>query len=150
MRKILDKAFNILFWALIVFIIGFSIFFAVAQRKGDQKYIFGHQCYIVLTGSMEPSIETKSLIAIKKEDIRKIEVGDIISFKVKDTNKVVTHRVSNIIEENNELKLETKGDANNSVDIGYVSEDNLLGKVIKVFPKVGHFSQSIKKVFSYL
>ena len=57
---------------------------------------------------------------------------DVITFVAED-NRVVTHRIASS-KKNNFL---TKGDANRSEDEATVSQDNILGKVILVVPKIG-------------
>ena len=56
---------------------------------------FGYKPFIVLSGSMEPTINTGDLAISKEIDTSTLKVGDIISFKIKD-NIVVTHRIVEI------------------------------------------------------
>lgn len=93
----------------------------------EKKYKF----FIVQSGSMEPSLQIGDMILVKKEI--KYESGETITFITKD-NKTVTHRISQIKNENQYL---TKGDANRNEDLGETDNKLILGKVIQVFPKVG-------------
>jgi len=96
-------------------------------------YLFGIIPYIVLSGSMEPTIYTGSLCFIDKNyDYQKIEEKDIIAFKVNNT--LVTHRVDNITEEG----IVTKGDSNNTVDGTVITKDNYVGKNIFWIPMLGY------------
>lgn len=86
--------------------------------------IFGINTYCIQSGSMEPILETGSLIfTMKPKDIK---IGDIITFQKWDIP--VTHRVVDI---QNGMYV-TKGDANGKEDQGGILEKELLGKVLKL------------------
>ncbi len=86
--------------------------------------------YIVLSGSMEPSVRTGSVVIV---DGRKNEwnPGEVITYR--RGNMVVTHRIV----EKSEEGYHTKGDANEEEDAGIVSEEQVIGKVIAVLPWLG-------------
>lgn len=74
----------------------------------------GIQVYTVLSGSMEPTYHTGSVIYVKKVDYTALRVGDPITFMV-DEHTVATHRIVNIIPDDEDptvLRFVTKGDAN--------------------------------------
>lgn len=95
--------------------------------------IFNTSLFRVVTGSMEPTIPTGSLLVTKTVEIEEIEEGDIICFRSKSSGmlgQVITHRVVDIqTGEDGLLYLETRGDANPSSDGYYVTEQNLIGRV---------------------
>ena len=96
-------------------------------------YIFGITPYVVLSGSMEPTIKTGSLCFINKHvKYENIKEKDIIAFKSSGT--LVTHRVDEI----NDYGFVTKGDNNDNQDGGLVTKDNFVGKNIFWIPKVGY------------
>ena len=95
--------------------------------------IAGFMMFRVVTGSMEPTMSVGSLLVTREVDITSIQVGDIICFRTYDTQiygSVVTHRVVDILQDTGGILLQTKGDANLIADGYYVSQDNLIGKVI--------------------
>jgi len=97
-------------------------------------YLCGIVPYIVLSGSMEPTIETGSLCFINKhEKYNNTKKKDIIAFKLKN-NTLVTHRVVEVTNSG----LKTKGDNNKDIDGGEVTKDNFVGKNIFWVPKVGY------------
>lgn len=97
-------------------------------------YICGIVPYVVLSGSMEPTIETGSLCFINKhEKINDIKEKDIIAFKMKD-GTLVTHRAIKI----NENGIKTKGDNNKEADSSLVTSNNFVGKNIFWIPKLGY------------
>lgn len=133
MNKIFKFIFNIVFYIFIAIVIVFSIIsFKAEDYKGVRKvgkYAFCN----VLTGSMEPTISTGSLIVVKELDKEDINVNDIVTIVSEETKSVVTHR---IVELNGENYV-TKGDANNTIDSFKVNYDMIVGKVILVIPFIG-------------
>ena len=96
-------------------------------------YIFGIVPYVVLSGSMEPTIETGSLCFINKHaKYENIKIKDIIAYKMND-GTLVTHRVKGISNEG----LTTKGDNNKEVDGTIITKNNFVGKNIFWIPKLG-------------
>lgn len=94
--------------------------------------IGGYSMFRVVTGSMEPTIYTGSLLICEEYDIDEIEVDDIVCFRSSMTaikNQIVTHRVIEVQNIENKVRLITKGDANTVEDALYVSSSNLIGKV---------------------
>ena len=98
---------------------------------------------VVTSGSMSPTLERGHLLIIQKQAPEDIVLGDIIVFKSHirwPDEKILVHRVSNIITDNKgRIKLETKGDNNEWTDQAgphipepYIREKNLMGKVISI------------------
>ncbi len=97
-------------------------------------YLCGFTPYVVLSGSMEPTIETGSLCFINRHaGYENVKGQDIIAYRLKD-NTLVTHRVVEI----NEDGMVTKGDANKDNDATLITSDNYMGKNVFWIPKVGY------------
>ena len=66
---------------------------------------------IVLSDSMDPDIKEGDLIFTKHVDPEEIKVGDVISFYAEEDNfaTIWTHQVVDVIEEDGNLKFQTKG-----------------------------------------
>ncbi len=91
---------------------------------------------------MEPALVKGDIVAWMPVRIEDVEIGDIVVFKsyIKwPSEKLIAHRVTDIKidDQTGNAMLETKGDANEwkdqngpYVQISYIREDNLLGKVI--------------------
>lgn len=104
-----------------------------------------YSIFKVVSGSMEPSIKTGSVVIIKKADQEKFNVNDVISFTDnQNPGAVVTHRVVNIKEADSNLVYITKGDANNVSDLNEVKQENVLGKVVLSIPLFGYILVFIK------
>ncbi len=110
--------------------------FTVVVQVLSQGYASfgGYSFFRVVTGSMEPTIPLGSLMVSHTVDINTLEVGDIICFRSISPDmagRCITHRVVGITElPNGEICLQTKGDYNVVADAHYVTEDNLIGKVL--------------------
>lgn len=84
--------------------------------------------YVVLTGSMEPSLEPGDIIFIDAKDARDIRVGDVITFRqTAAASAVVTHRVIEVIDDDMGLRFRTQGDANEDPDVFHVAADLVVG-----------------------
>ena len=108
--------------------------------------LVGLQPFTVLSGSMEPTYHTGSLIYVKKVDYRTLEVGDAITFML-DENTVATHRIVGIVpdEEDPEVvRYRTKGDANEAEDGGLVHYKNVIGKPVFTIPKLGYIASYVQ------
>lgn len=119
---------------LLVFIVALAILLAGVR-------ILGYTPYAVLSGSMTPKYKIGDLVYSKEVDFEDIEVGDVITFVADSNLTVVTHRITEIDEENRTFT--TKGDANSTEDAGQVAYENVLGVVKFSIPKLGYVSNYI-------
>ena len=87
-------------------------------KPNEVPSFFGWKPFIVLSGSMETQISAGDIVVVKQTDANTLKKGDIIAFKENDI--VITHRIDEVVQEGNEIKYITKGDNNNTQDIGYV------------------------------
>lgn len=112
----------------------------VLTKSGDVPNILGYSVFRVMTGSMEPAIETDSLIVVKRVEASEIKIGDVISFFSQDPahgGAVNTHRVTAIEQNGEEWNFVTKGDANQLEDKYVTSSKDLIGKVVYVSHVMG-------------
>lgn len=102
----------------------------------------------VLSGSMEPSIKTGSVVVVKPSSDYKI--GDIITFGQSSKLKTpTTHRIYDIKVVGSEPVYITKGDANNGQDTGEVQKKDVLGKVLFDVPYAGYAVATAKKPWGF-
>lgn len=104
--------------------------------------LIGYQPYCVLSGSMEPTYHTGSLIYVKKADPQDIKVGDPITFVLDENLTVATHRVIEIDEADRHFY--TKGDANEYPDASPVHFNNLIGRPAFTIPYMGYVANYIQ------
>ena len=108
--------------------------------------VFGLQVFTVLSGSMEPTYHTGSLIYVKKVDPYAIEAGQVITFLL-DEDTIATHRVVAVVpdeEDASVIRFRTKGDANESEDGGLVHYKNVIGTPVFTIPYLGYVASYIQ------
>lgn len=131
--SVLKKVWNISSTVIVVLVIIFAVLLVGVR-------LFGIEAYSVISGSMEPKYPVGSLIYVKEAEPSEIEVGDVITFVLKNETPA-THRVIGIDEENQ--KFYTKGDANDTEDAP-VHFNNLIGKPIFKIPYLGYIAYYIQ------
>lgn len=109
----------------------------------------GYKPFIVLSGSMEPTINTGDLAISKETNPNTLKVGDIISFKIKE-DVVVTHRIVEITKEDGELAFITKGDHNYENDQNPVKASSVEGIYVKKLDGLGNFAMFIQKPLGFI
>jgi len=97
--------------------------------------IMGYSMFIVISGSMVPTLHRGDIIVVHKVSIDNIRAGDIIAFY--GMGGIVTHRVYKIEIKDSEKIFVTKGDANLAPDPEPVKPENVIGKVAFVIPFIG-------------
>ena len=128
-------------WNIVTTIIIVLVVMVAALLVGLR--LFGLQTFTVLSGSMEPTYHTGSLLYVKKVAPEDVEVGQPITFVLNEDLVVATHRVVEIDEENQCFR--TKGDANESIDGSPVHFKNLIGVPVFSIPYLGYVATFIQK-----
>lgn len=100
----------------------------------------------IASDSMHPTFGKGSGVITLKVKEDKLKEGDIISF-TKD-NKTVIHRINKVEKEDKEIRYYTKGDANNTVDDGYITYEDINNKVLFSIPLIGYPAIIISDIFS--
>ena len=128
-----QKKISIVVSVILVLSIILCVYVAIQVMSRGYVNLFGYSLFRVVTGSMEPTIPTGSLILMKHVDMDVVKLGDIICFKAQDTaifGKMMTHRVMEILPaKDNGVMFMTKGDANIALDGYLVTSTNFVGKV---------------------
>lgn len=140
----------LLFLILVLIFNIFSIFNSKKMWKDETVQLFGYKLYIDGSNSMSPTINKGDLIVAKIEKIENLNVGDIVVFYDVAHDISITHRISNILHEDGNTMLETKGDNNNLQDLQLVSEDNLEAKYLFRFKGLGDFLMFFKTVTGFI
>lgn len=107
-------------------------------HKDKIPSFFGWKPFIVLSGSMESEIYSGDIVVVKETDIRQLKQGDVIAFRTGEI--VITHRITNILIEGEEIKFITKGDNNNTEDSGYVLPEQIEGVYQFKINKIGNLA----------
>lgn len=107
---------------------------SILNKSG--KDVFGYKAYIITANSMKPNISAGDIIIIKQVEEQDLKTDDIITYKT--DSKTITHRIIDIIvDENNTKSYITKGDNNNLEDKEHVSYSQIEGKKILRIPLLG-------------
>ncbi|MEK7153733.1 MAG: signal peptidase I, partial [Patescibacteria group bacterium] len=98
----------------------------------------GWKALSVQTGSMEPAIDTGSLVIVKDVPPASLRKGDVVTYKsVVQPGVTITHRLTDIKKPSDgPVQYITKGDANKTADRA-VYGDQILGRVALSIPFVG-------------
>lgn len=99
----------------------------------------------IASNSMDPVFSKGSVVVTVKLDGKEVNKGDIVSF-YKD-NKYIIHRIDSIIDDGDVVRYYTKGDANNTVDDGYITYNDIKNKVVFSIPLIGYPSIIINELF---
>ena len=139
MKRSIKKTWNIISTVLVALVVLLALLLVGAR-------VFGLQVFTVLSGSMEPTYHTGSLIYVKKVDPYTIRSGQVITFML-DENTVATHRVVGVVpdeEDPSVIRFRTKGDANESEDGGLVHYKNVIGTPVFTIPGLGFVANYIQ------
>lgn len=135
-RKNTSKTFKrVLHIVLIIFIYNAILLFFSSINKMQDFSFLGYKAFVITTNSMEPSIKHGDAVLTKKPKEKNLKEGDIITFN--RDNEAITHRILRIDKEEGSTYYVTKGDNNNVEDKRKVSFDDIEGKKIITFPKLG-------------
>lgn len=97
--------------------------------------IFKYQLIAIASDSMNPIYYRGDAVIYEKVNVGEIKEGDILVFT--KNSSIITHRVIKVIEDNDNLKFQTKGDNNENVDFDYTDENQVLGIVKYIVKYVG-------------
>ncbi|HHW48943.1 MAG TPA: signal peptidase I [Clostridiaceae bacterium] len=149
-KKIVKWGGNVIL-ILIVIAAFVSIYFMIQSKRNPDKIpsVAGFSVMTVLSGSMSPYLEAGDMIVIKETDPLLLKEGDVITYR-QSSGLIVTHRVIELSNGENGLMFRTKGDANNVEDAGFVSENQLIGKVAFKIPYGGHVARFVRTPFGFV
>ncbi len=170
MNEKTKKILNIVLKCLVGLLIAFSVFImiftivTVTTVDKNERSIFGHRYYIVLSDSMSLSEKNKDLdvhfnagdivIAKNVKDPTALKEGDIISFISQDLDsysQTVTHMIDSVVMEDGKvIGYKTKGTHTGAIDDTMVEPEFVLGTYAGKLPYLGSFFQYTKTVPGYI
>jgi signal peptidase I len=124
--------------ALVVLLVGFSLFTHLVPLTGRQLFIVGG-------GSMSPSIPIGSLVIVTPADAMTVAVGDVLTIRA-DNGVVFTHRVTRVVDLYEGRFFETKGDANQTQDGALVPARAVVGAADQYVPFAGYAQGFLSKL----
>lgn len=100
--------------------------------------IWGQKPLVVISGSMEPTLNVGGILYYHDKDYQDYEVGDILVYQLED--HIILHRIYDVTENG----IITKGDANNTYDNLLVSKNQILGQGTDwCIPFLGYYADFI-------
>ncbi len=141
---LIGKVISIIIYIILIPIIIFNFSLIIKSFINPNKTpdFFGYKNFIIVSGSMEPTINIGDAIFVKEVPKEEINEKDIISFD--EDGVIVTHRVIDIIEEDGQTKYKTKGDNNNTADKEMTTYDKIEGKYQFKINKFGLVTEILK------
>lgn len=126
------KILTITKYAITVFIVLFVIIAIYTKIFPDSNGILGMKVFVVASESMKKEYKVGDIIFVYKSKMENIKIGDNITYKGLTgdiQNKIITHKVENIVTEGSRHIFYTKGTENDTMDRA-VYEEQVYGKVI--------------------
>lgn len=147
-----DKIMNI--FQNIILILSFLLcIFVVGQRLVfKDSGIFGFRLFTIVTGSMSPELDIGEVILVKETNLDKLKKGNLITYRGMSgdyKDKIVTHKIVDIKEENNQKIFYTKGIKNLSEDPAVYGEQ-VYGKVIYKPLILSLLSKIVRNKFGFI
>lgn len=149
--KILFNALKITVISILSIILVLNIYIMVQANLSPNKVpsVFGYKPFVVLSGSMESKISVGDLVFVKSIDVNELNINDIIAFRDND-NLITTHRIVDEVEINNQRCFKTKGDSNNTEDVGTFCKGQIEGKYEGKISKAGNIIMFIQKPLGFI
>ncbi|WP_368298254.1 signal peptidase I SipW [Cytobacillus firmus] len=142
MKKALKIISNIITAVLFINLILMAFLVVSSKASGGEPQAFGYQLKTVLSGSMEPTFQTGSVIAVKplsSEESKSLKKDDVITFQASE-EKLITHRIIGVSSSGDHVMYETKGDNNKTADLEPVLSENVRAIYTGFsIPYVGYF-----------
>ncbi len=114
--------------------------------------ILGFRTYVIASNSMAPVLKYGDVILIKEINYDDIKVNDIITYKGisgEFKGKVITHRVIDIVYNEDTKVLKTKGEANDGIDPD-VHESQVYGKLVYKFVFLSFISKVVRNKIGFV
>jgi signal peptidase len=100
--------------------------------------VVGMKSLTVVSGSMEPTIETGSVVIDEVISPLDASPGDIVTFQDPLRPRQLTHRLQKMRVEGDTAYMTTLGDANDAPERWTVRTDGQIGRVVAALPKLGY------------
>ncbi len=144
-ENILKRKINILIYIILIpiLIYNISLIIQAVIKTSETPNFLGIKTYVIISGSMEPSLQIGDIVIVKKVAQNELKQGDIISYR--QGQSVITHRIAEVIDKEGEVEYKTKGDNNNAEDSGIISYEMIEGKVVKHISQIGKIAIILQK-----
>lgn len=108
---------------------------------------FYYGSLVIATDSMTGEINKGDMIIYERYEDQLVIEGQVIVFE--KNKSVIVHRVADIKIINGETRYYTKGDANEDLDTGYITDSNIIGLVNYKIPFLGYPTIWVRSLFKH-
>ncbi|MFL6090585.1 MAG: signal peptidase I [Aeromicrobium sp.] len=106
--------------------------------------IGGATPYVVLTGSMRPTMPPGTMVVARPVKAQQLGIGDVVTYQLKSGEPaVVTHRIVGMASFQGKPIFQTRGDANNVADEKWVRPVQIKGARWYAVPYLGYVTSAI-------
>jgi signal peptidase len=130
-RLVARAGFTFVLWAVLGLVLGLVAIVTLPS-------VFGYQSLTVVSGSMEPTLGTGSVVIDKVISPAEARPGDIVTFQDPVRPRQLTHRLQKVRVEGDTFYMVTLGDANDAPERWTVPRDGQIGRVVAHLPKLGY------------
>jgi signal peptidase len=123
--------FTFVLWAVLGLVLGLMAIMTLPS-------VFGYQSLTVVSGSMEPTLGTGSVVIDKVISPAEARPGDIVTFQDPTRPRQLTHRLQKVRVEGDTFYMVTLGDANDAPERWTVPRNGQIGRVVAHLPKLGY------------
>lgn len=128
--------------AVPITVLAVAIMLFVVMVVSNQFYIGS---YVIATESMTGELNKGDVAISFKYTDQPISEGQVVAFE--QNNRVVIHRVVKIEVINGQRRYYTKGDANEGVDSGFITDSNIVGLIDNKIPFLGYPTLWMRSLF---
>jgi signal peptidase len=128
--------------AVPITVIAIAIMLFVVMVVSNHFYIGS---YVIATESMTGELNRGDVAITFKYTDQPISEGQVVAFEQND--RVVIHRVVKIEVINGQRRYYTKGDANDDIDSGFITDSNIVGLVDNKIPFLGYPTLWMRSLF---
>jgi len=151
MKKVILSLIKYAVWGFL----GVCFVIVLFQRiRGEVPTLFNHSVFIIVTDSMEGVYDVGDVILVKNVDPSEIKNGDVVTYygEVGDfAGKVITHKVvKDPVEVNGVYHFQTQGVKRGASLDPEITEDQLVGKVLKKLKVVTWVYELVTNMYGFL
>ncbi len=106
---------------------------------------FDMRLLVVLSGSMEPTIDTGDAVVVRTADPATVGIGDVITFHGYGAERLTTHRVIDVRDVDGNRHFRTQGDANETPDPNLAPAGGVVGRVVLRLPRFGWVALQLQR-----
>lgn len=150
-NKALKIIGNILYYLLVVLVLLILAVVLLQRFTNNNASIGGIRIFNIVTESMVPEYQVGDILVSKSIEPSKIKVGDDLVYMGNTgsfQDKIITHRVIKIEQEEGKYKFTTKGIAND-VEDPVVSEEQVYGTIIYKTHILSFISKIINNLYGF-